>query len=443
MSPAARAPDSAEGEPRDAADRGSWSELRAAIDDTRKGFKHGTHRLIAPERTLARVRPHMAAMGITRLAEVTGLDRVGVPVVMACRPNARSLAVSQGKGLSAIAAQASGLMECVELYHAEHIVAPLLFTTLAELRGSFAVVDVRALPRSSARPLSEHQRSLWIQGVDLMNGRPRLVPYEIVHADYTLPMPPGSGAFVSSTNGLASGNHLFEAVCHGLCEVVERDAHTLWSLTPGARAHTRIAPDSVDDDACAQVLERFRASALAVAVWDITSDVGIPAFHCVIADADSDPLRPLPPASGAGCAPDPAIALLRTLTEAAQSRLTHIAGSRDDMSVLAYRRAHDQGAHTHLLRELREAPPTRRFDQVSGYDSDSVAEDLSWALSRLRSVGIRQVVAVDLTLPAFNIPVARVVIPGLETMRDIPGYIPGARARARMAGTVDAAGGAA
>ncbi|TGV60738.1 hypothetical protein EN803_38435, partial [Mesorhizobium sp. M2D.F.Ca.ET.160.01.1.1] len=48
---------------------------------------------------IARIRPHWARMGITRVANVTGLDRIGIPVVMVCRPNARSLAVSQGKGI--------------------------------------------------------------------------------------------------------------------------------------------------------------------------------------------------------------------------------------------------------------------------------------------------------------------------------------------------------
>ena len=60
----------------------------------------GTHRLVAPNATLERVRPFMAVMGITRVANVTGLDTIGIPVVMVVRPNSRSLAVSQGKGLN-------------------------------------------------------------------------------------------------------------------------------------------------------------------------------------------------------------------------------------------------------------------------------------------------------------------------------------------------------
>lgn len=411
----------------------AWRDIQAAITDTQKSFCRGTHRMVAPEDTLARVRPHMAAMGITRIANVTGLDRVGVPVVMVCRPNARSLAVSQGKGLTLDAAKASGLMECAELHHAEHITLPLVFSTLGELRRSYRLIDVRALPRLSASRFDEHLRTLWIQGLDLMNGQPTLVPYEMVHTDYTLPMPPGSGCFVMSTNGLASGNHLFEAIGHALCEVVERDANTLWSLAPGGRARTRLDLATVDDPPCRSVLERFAEAELAVAVWDITSDVGIPAFHCLIAEREPDPLRPLPAAAGAGCAPSRDIALLRALTEAAQSRLTHIAGSRDDMSVTAYGSGHDMDTQASILAEMRAGTPARRFDHVPTFFSDSFAEDLSWALERLRSVGIRQVVAVDLTKHELGIPVVRVIIPGLEAMWDIPGYIPGRRARARLA----------
>ena len=50
-----------------------------------------------------------SAFGITRIANLTGLDRTGVPVVMVCRPNARSSAVFNGKGLDAAAAKASGV----------------------------------------------------------------------------------------------------------------------------------------------------------------------------------------------------------------------------------------------------------------------------------------------------------------------------------------------
>ena len=90
-----------------------------------KAFTDGTHRLIPPQETIDRVRHVLPVMGITRVANVTGLDTIGIPVVMVCRPNSRSISVSQGKGCDISAAKASGLMESVESYHAEHISLPL------------------------------------------------------------------------------------------------------------------------------------------------------------------------------------------------------------------------------------------------------------------------------------------------------------------------------
>ena len=76
-----------------------------------KGYFSGTHRCVEPARTIERLRPMLKAMGITRIANITGLDRIGIPVVMVCRPNSRSVSVSQGKGLTLDAAKASGLMD--------------------------------------------------------------------------------------------------------------------------------------------------------------------------------------------------------------------------------------------------------------------------------------------------------------------------------------------
>ena len=44
-----------------------------------KAYRRGTHRTVDPATTLARAQPHLASMGITRVANVTGLDRIGVP----------------------------------------------------------------------------------------------------------------------------------------------------------------------------------------------------------------------------------------------------------------------------------------------------------------------------------------------------------------------------
>ena len=64
-------------------------ELAAA-----KGYTAGTHRTRSPADTLAAWAPLMPRLGITRLADITGLDVIGLPVIQAVRPNARSVSVS-------------------------------------------------------------------------------------------------------------------------------------------------------------------------------------------------------------------------------------------------------------------------------------------------------------------------------------------------------------
>src|ERR671918_2417017 len=152
-----------------------------------KAYRRGTHRTVDPATTLARVQPYLARMGITRIANVTGLDRIGVPVVMVCRPNSRSLAVSQGKGLTLDAAKASGVMEAIELYHGERIERPLTLGSVRDLGARHRLVDLDRLPPRAESRFHLNLQLLWIEGRDLLSDEPVWLPYEMVHTNYTLP----------------------------------------------------------------------------------------------------------------------------------------------------------------------------------------------------------------------------------------------------------------
>jgi YcaO-like protein with predicted kinase domain len=390
---------------------------------------------MTPEETLARVWPFMPVMGITRIANVTGLDCIGIPVVMVCRPNSRSIAVSQGKSADLTAAKASGLMESVESYHAEHITLPLKLGSYEELRYTHPVADVDRLPLVARSRFRPDLRLLWIEGHDLLREEPVWVPYEMVHTDYTLPPPTGSGCFVASSNGLASGNHPLEAISHGICEVVERDAASIWTRRPAEAQHqARVDLAGIDSEECRQVLALYERAGIAVAVWEMTSDVGIPAFMCMIAEPPGRRTFPIPSSRGMGCHPSREIALLRALTEAAQSRLTIISGSRDDLA----RKWYDLDTSPDIVRldwsRMQTHGPMRGFNDAPTFEGDTLDEDVEWELERLRSAGIDRVVTIDLTRPEFNLPVVRVVIPGLEASALHPGYTPGSRARAMLKG---------
>ncbi len=394
-----------------------------------KLFRDGTHRLVPPEATVERLLPVLRYAGITRIANVTGLDHIGLPVVVVCRPNSRSLSVSQGKGITLAAAKASGLMESLEGWSAEHITLPLKLGSDRELRRTHSMVDPATLPQLSVSRFHENLRILWIEGYDLIERAPIWVPYEMVHLDLTLPLPPGSGCFPMGSNGLASGNHILEAVAHGICEVIERDADTLWKLggEPLERA-TRVDLAGVEDGACREVIAQFLRAGMLVAVWEMTSDTGVPVFQCTIIDRETNPLRPLYPSSGTGCHPAREIALLRALTEAAQSRLTRISSSRDDVPRSDYELTRNPDMLDRIRKSLSAQGAVRRFEDAPTVTYDTFEEDVQWLLQRLCAAGISRVIAVDLSEPALGISVVRVLIPGMEPKADSPGYVAGARA---------------
>jgi YcaO-like protein with predicted kinase domain len=257
------------------------------------------------------------------------------------------------------------------------------------------------------------------------------VPAEVVHLDFTVPAKPGSGYFVAGSNGLASGNHLVEAVGSGLCELVERDAAAVWEAQAMAdRAGRRLDLASVDDADCRRLFEAYEDAGMVVRVWNVTSEIGIAAFVCDIFPTVEDPSADLPRFRGAGCHPHRGIALARALTEAAQIRLTHIAGIRDDLPPSEYKKSALEKLGAALLdyRSSRAEPCS--FADVSSFETDDLAVEVRWELERLRQAGAERVIAVDLTRPEFGIPVVRIVIPGLEGDPGHPDYRPGPRARA-------------
>ena len=385
-------------------------------------------RIVAPRETLARVDAYRAEMGITRLANITGLDVVGLPVVVACRPNARSNAVSQGKGTDLDAAKASALMEAVETYHAERIGKPVWYGCAEDLGRHHRLANCETMAQLAQSRFSATLNMLWIEGRDLLTEEPVLVPYEAVHAAFVAPYPPGSGCFLASTNGLASGNNRLEAILHGLCEVVERDAATMFDLRRRSRTAARLDLASVDDSQCRAALASFQSAGLLLAIWDMTCDTGIPAFWCQILERPDWPRLVAAPTDGHGCHPSRSIALLRALTEAAQTRAIVISGTRDDVTAESYKGMDDPAAMEAWRRHLEFGQAPLRFTDVRSYEPPSLEAAVEWLVVRLAAAGLREIIVVDLAPAGRPYSVVRVVVPGLEPPLHAA-YAPGQRAR--------------
>lgn len=369
-------------------------------------LRDGTHRAATLEATWRRFSPAAERAGITRLAELTGLDTLGIPVWAAIRPMGKSLSTQQGKGISRDAARISALMESLETWTAEHIVRPVVRAS-AKALGRRAV-DVRNLPRPRGR-LDRDARWRWVEGWDLVADREVLVPLEAVTLDTTFTRPP---VFDISSNGLASGNALVEAIVHGLCEVLERHAEAAWRRAGGDR---RIVLDTIDDPVCRALIERVSAAGARIFVWDLEG--AIPTIGCAIMEDPREPAwRALGFYQGFGAHLAPEVALARAITEAAQTRLTYIAGARDDFFAFDYAKATDP----ELLGELwdRLAAPCETpamFDELPRRATRGLGEDLEALVQIAVEQGARSVIAVDLTHEALGVPVAKVIVPGFAT----------------------------
>lgn len=365
----------------------------------------GVWRAVSPGETWARVSPLLPVMGITRVAELTGLDVVGIPVFQAVRPNGRTLSVSQGKGVTAGLARVSAVMESIEMWHAEEA-TPVVEGPVAEMAPGlpYSVFD---LARPARSVLSAATRLRWVVGRPVGGGDSVWLPHACVRMDTTDPAGWSPPLLSSDSNGLASGNTLQEALLHGLYEVLERDARARVEET--GRAGLEVDLGTVTGTSAA-LLDRFTAAEVLVRVNDFTPTAGMPCYEAVIWSADL-PVR----FAGQGCHRDPDVALCRALTEAAQSRLTMIAGTRDDLPEDAY---HWVASRSRLRSPFPPPAPARAFPPPTTGAGSSPEEDLRSAADTVRRRGRGGVFWVDLTRPELGIPVVKVVAPGLRNLKD-------------------------
>ncbi len=377
------------------------------IQTLAKAYRHGTHRSIAPEQTLANIAPHLAALGVTRLADVTGLDSIGIPVYCAIRPSAKSLQVSNGKGLSHADAKVSALMEAVETHHFENPGGNLKRGSLRSMqRDGHVVIAPESLPGYRSNVFFSADRVLdWVSAEDLLSGREVWLPASVLYMCPPL-------LYDTTSNGMASGNHLLEATLHGLYEVIERDAMALLSVKGRlifSPKRCRFIDLKTVKDAPVRQLHRMLAAAgvKLVLIW-LKSCIPIHTFMAVLLDP-----TPFSPSStvnfGYGTHLSLSVAATRAITEAAQSRLTFIHGSREDLEPEAYR-----GSHYRIFDFFDGCNANSSWGNLKDLANDDLVTDYAGILRNLSKNGYKQIFRINMTRAPFDIPVAMVIIPGLK-----------------------------
>jgi ribosomal protein S12 methylthiotransferase accessory factor len=422
---------------------------RLQLTSSPKHAGTGVHRTCSAEQTWNRVRPAVRRIGVTRIASVHGLDRIGIPAYCAIMPRSQDIvSVYNGKGTTELDAKVGAVMEAIERYAAWSAPGPAVVGTYAQLSRRRSVLDPGALTVEMAEGYSDRTEIAWAEGFDLIRAETVLVPYAAAayYQDRGQFGPPCYA--LTSTNGLASGNSREEAICHALCEVVERDSITVTELIsrglpkllreadPSTFASLppedlerfpTIASESLPSVA-QHLVQRYLAAGIRPVIRDVTSDIGIPTIMCTITDEVVHPDVSRAHV-GAGTHPDAGVALVRSLTEAAQARVADIQGLREDI-YMASETVPSSARHGQRAARIdpegwyhKESANPVRFDAVKSRVHTDIVEDIRWMLERLSASGLDRAIVVDLSPSDVQAAVVRVLVPGAETWAALKGKV--------------------
>jgi thioglycine synthase len=436
--------------------------------EVRSRIKHSTSsgspstRVKPLHETLAQISPICAKIGVTRISDISFMDRLYIPNYSVVLPGTEdSIWVYNGKGTTRDDAKLSALMEAVERHSSlpSTCKRSIVQGSYLDLSKSYEGV---LHPAEVVEPVhseydEKHSIMDFLPAYDLLNNEEVLVPAEIAIYGYSPKYPAVSVFPYFHTNGLASGNVLEEAVCHALCELIERDAVSLADLCASI-VHFNILEkimDSlkkkillpiavnfedrfVDDksiypdvdlsdmvtqyEPARRLVDRFNFCEIPLLIKDITQrDIGIPTFIASSFEWLTQDYGYF--AKGYGTHPDSRIALTRAITELSQTRAANIQGARDDLKKIRYNLTDEL-----YKRRWQFVPTTLSSTQLNNHEksivdfndirtfvSNDILHDINFILSNLKNAGLKQAIIVDLTNPDVGIPVVRAIVPGLET----------------------------
>src|SRR5215211_3358204 len=428
------------------------------LQSRQKWTVNGTSRIMPAQETLERVTSVSKKIGVTRLADITNMDILGIPNYSAVLPGTEDyIWVYSGKGPTKVHAKASALMECIERYSSLPSSGPKNFIkgSYDQLSKSFHVLHPDEIVEPVRFQYKNDMLMDFLPGFDLFTNEQIMVPASLALFRYS-PVPPFLNPFAfHHTNGLASGNVMEEAICHALCEVIERDAMSLAELRASAIpfhvlrtiVHSlnlagfpvppipadRFVDDpdvfpevdisEVEFEPVKKLVRKFEKAGIPLIIKDITSDIGIPTFNASSIEWVTHDYGYL--AEGHGTHPDARIALLRAITEVSQTRAANIQGARDDLRKIRYgeNNTDDKRAWQFISSDEKIG-----YNKITSFNNEDILDDIKLVLQNLKDVGIKTAAIVDLTNPSLGIPVVRAIVPGLETFK-ITKSIIGWRAR--------------
>lgn len=386
-----------------------------ALSELRQDFDRGA---VAGRASLTRasLEPVLGDLGITRVADLTGLDHLGIPVWSAIRPTSRSLCVSAGKGLCHESAWTSAVMESCEQAVAERAIDMVaVVATRSDLaRRGGRCVPLERQSRCAANTLSADREFAWVAGLSWKTGEVVFAPYELVGMDMATSAPWDRFGFRMSSVGLASGSCLAGAIRHGLSELVEEDA--LFAPLFGFRAGPRLAIEIEDDSFdLLSLIDRIRDRGVDARFARLQNDFGMAVVIAALVPAQEGPdARAY--FCGFACREATKDAALAALLEAIQSRLTFISGARDDLFAGEY--AQQLSESTRSLFSRPEVVAGARRRETPDPQRDGGAGDFMKIVSAVMAGNDRDIYVFPLGGSRYGFETVRVLADDLVSLQE-------------------------
>lgn len=246
----------------------------------------------------------------------------------------------------------------------------------------------------------------WVEMVSIGQTASFFVPETIVSLDLTRE---DDNRFGRCSTGLAAHFSADAAIRHALHEVIERDARGEWQRRGQAGSvGARIAVETIAYGWFQELVARLKEIDVVVRVNRVPGVVPIQVFVVELLDG-AEPDRDHAAAGGAGAHEETEAALRAAMLEALQSRLTMIAGARDDLPLRSskpHRRPLGLGFPTPTFIKEQPLEP----NDAAPLDDAGAIQKL---VSELAEAGYNQVGWLRLSSDESEAIVVKVVVPGL------------------------------
>jgi len=400
----------------------------------------GGYRTVSSRATVARFRKHVSPL----TGVVSRLERIDADLPM----NTNYLAThnfsgparsvnelraglsggSFGKGSTAEQGEASALMEAIErysgIYQGDEIRVTRRFT---DFPAGEAILPNDVLLFSDAQyrahqpqtiegddvvpiPFDPSAKIEWSPVWSLRDERFRYLPTSLLYFFYRGP----GYQHNADSNGCAAGNTLAEAIVQGFLELVERDSYAIWWYNRLQLPEVDL--EQFDDPYIRDLKHELAETGRRLWVLDVTNDLGIPSFVSIAHWKEkSQELVEF----GSGSHFDARIAMLRAMTELNQFLSIGLMGARNQnpASQTSHQGSSPDGEPPFRLQEHPYLVPSGaapvRPDPGGKFGRLDAPQQVSACVNLIKAAGLDFLV-LDQTRPDIEVPVARVIVPGLR-----------------------------